>query len=415
VGIVDIVDSVDINIIFNNSDCSKFLDFMADFYLAPLRGITDRIFRNVYEPRFGRFDYMVAPFIPTILGSRVKEYHIRDLLSNNNDIVNDIDDTDDINHTNSINCINNTSDTNNGDGNNRLIPQIIGRDPAGFLLLSRKFADMGFTSVNWNLGCPAPLVAKKARGCGLLPHTDIIKRFLDEVTPKLPLPLSIKARLGYESPDELETLIPLFNDYPIKELMIHPRTGVQLYEGTVDIDRFEACLSISKHTVVYNGDIVSIDTFRRLSERFPGVNRWMIGRGIVRNPFLLTELRQYVDGTGSSALKSSVSTRHTVSIERSVLTESAVSSVSTESSISSVSTKCAASTNRDASQIIGFLNDLIDACKDHPHPIKVLGRMKEIWRYLGSGTIDGWEELSARVIRCKSLQEYMLILERCMN
>ncbi|MDR2693706.1 MAG: tRNA-dihydrouridine synthase family protein [Chitinispirillales bacterium] len=325
---------------------------MADFYLSPLRGITDKIFRTAYERRFGRFDRMVAPFVPTILGNRVKNHHIRDLLP----------------------AISTSPDGPPVD--KRLIPQIIGREPGGFLLLSRKFADMGFTSVNWNLGCPAPLVAKKTRGCGLLPHKDIIGRFLDGVIPKLPLPLSIKTRLGYESPNDLEALIPLFNGYPIKELIIHPRTGIQLYGGTADLDRFESCLNISKHTVVYNGDIVSVDTFKRLADRFPSVNKWMLGRGIVMNPFLLTELREYVDGTGET--KPAVSTVPAVSTKQSMIT--------------------------------GFLDDILDACKNHPCPIKVLGRMKEIWRYLGSG-IDGWEELSKRVVRCASLREYRTIID----
>ncbi len=332
---------------------------MADFYLSPLRGITDKIFRTAYERRFGRFDYLVAPFIPTILGNRVRDHHIRDLLP--------------------------LAERSRGQVistplNDRLIPQIIGRDPAGFLLLSQKFSDMGFSSANWNLGCPAPLVAKKARGCGLLPHIDVIKRFLDEVIPKTPIPLSIKARLGYESPNELEALIPLFNNYPIKELMIHPRTGIQLYGGTVDIDKFETCLNLSKHTVVYNGDIVSVDTFKRLTERFPSINKWMIGRGIVMNPFLLTELRRFVNEADSST-----------------------------SVASTMSTNPTPPPKQDASQIITFLNDLLAACKAHPYPIKVLGRMKEIWRYLGIG-IDGWEELSKRVIQCKSLQEYVCVI-----
>jgi tRNA-dihydrouridine synthase B len=321
---------------------------MAEFYLSPLRGITDKIFRTAYERRFGRFDCMVAPFVPTILGSRVKDHHIKDLLQDDN----------------------------------RLIPQIIGRDPNGFLLLSRKFADMGFTSVNWNLGCPAPLVAKKKRGCGLLPHKDAVKQFLDEAIPNLPIPLSIKTRLGYESPNDLEALIPLFNGYPIKELMIHPRIGTQLYDGTVDLDKFEACLNLSKHTVVYNGDIVSVNTFKQLTERFPSINKWMIGRGIVRNPFLLTDLRRYAEAV---SINPSVSTT-----EPSVLTESTVST--------------------RQSQIIAFLNDLLDACNDHPYQIKVLGRMKEIWRYLGEG-IDGWEELAKKIIRCQSLSEYRTIIK----
>jgi tRNA-dihydrouridine synthase len=301
------------------------------FYLAPLRGVTDSVFRNVYEKHFGKFDYMLAPFIPTIRGNRVKDYHIRDILPDNG-------------------C----NDT------KRLIPQIIGRDAEGFLLLSNKFAELGFPSVNWNLGCPAPLITRKKRGSGLLPHKDIIERFLDEVIPKLPIPLSIKTRLGLDSKDDLETLIPIFNNYPLTELIIHPRTGSQLYGGTVDIDKFETCLNKSTHTVVYNGDIISVDNLKYLTGRFPNVNNWMIGRGIVRNPNLLKELRNE---------------------------------------------------NTSTQSIYDFLNDLISADPNNPsnpndpndpnhsHTTKILGRMKEIWRYLGAG-IDESGELTQKIMHC---------------
>ncbi|GBU22312.1 hypothetical protein R80B4_02219 [Fibrobacteres bacterium R8-0-B4] len=310
---------------------------MAEFYLSPLRGITDAFFRHAYERRFGRFDRLVAPFISTTPGDKVRNHHIRDILADK--------------------------------GDKRLIPQIIGRDPQGFLLLSEKIAEIGFDSVNWNLGCPAPLVTKKSRGSGLLPQKEVIESFLNDVVPKLPIPMSIKARLGYESPDDLEALIPLFNDYPLKELIIHPRIGTQLYDGAADLDRFEACLKLSKHPVVYNGDIVSVSAFKQLAERFPSVDKWMIGRGIIRNPFLLGELRE------------------AVSINPSLPTSP-----------------------KDNSQIIGFLNDLINVCKDRSHPINILGRMKEIWRYLGDG-IDGWEELSKKVLQCRSLQEYLTLID----
>jgi len=316
------------------------------FYLAPLRGITDRIFRNVYEKHFGQFDYMLAPFIPTIRGNRVKDYHIKDILPES--------------------------------GSARLIPQIIGGDSGGFLLLCRKFADLGFASVNWNLGCPAPLITKKARGCGLLPHRDIIERFLDEVTPKLPIPMSIKARLGLDTNDELEALIPIFNNYPLKELIIHPRTGSQNYDGTVDLDRFEACLSKSANTVVYNGDICSPDDFRYLARRFPNVNKWMIGRGIVKKPRLLNELKSVAGNSRSLT-------------------------ISKQAEIQAV---------RD------FLDDLLNAnlntvvasTSRPPSPAKVLGKMKEIWRYLGA-SIDASGALTENILHCESVDEYRTIVD----
>lgn len=320
------------------------------FYLAPMRGITDGVFRRAYERRFGQFDRVVAPFIPTVLGTRVRNHHIRDLLTD-------------------------------GEDRDRLVPQVIGRDGAGFLLLSRKLADIGFAAVNWNLGCPAPLVAKKTRGCGLLPRADLIKQFLDDVTPKLPIPLSVKARLGYNAPGDLEKLIPIFNEYPVKELIIHPRTGAQLYDGNVNLERFDACLKLAKLPVVYNGDIASADTFLRLAKKFPSVNRWMIGRGAVGNPFLLRELKA-------------------------ARTEAAGISNTPTSPPSDVKTSL---TEDDAAQITGFLSDIIDACEGVARADKTLGRMKEIWKYLGNG-IYGWKDAARDVMKCASLEEYREIV-----
>jgi len=310
---------------------------MHQFYLAPLRGITDSIFRNVYEKRFGRFDYMLAPFVSTIRGNRVRDYHIKDILQENDPA--------------------------------RLIPQIIGGDTGGFLLLCRKFADMGFASVNWNLGCPAPLITKKARGCGLLPHKAIIERFLDEAVPKLPIPMSIKARLGLDKNDELEALIPTFNNYPLKELIIHPRTGSQAYGGTVDLDRFEACLRESVNTVVYNGDICSSDGFRYLAKRFPTVNRWMIGRGIIKNPCLLGELRS-VAGNSEPLM---VSERENIRAIRDFLD--------------------------------GLLDTNLNTAGRPPAPAKVLGKMKEVWQYLGAA-MDASGALTEKIVHCGSIDEY---------
>ena len=98
--------------------------------------------------------------------------------------------------------------------------------------------------------------------------------------------LSIKIRLGWKSADDIYRLLPILNQYPLAELIIHPRTGLQRYEGETDLDAFEQCLSLIDHPVVYNGDIRTPEIFDRLSSRFESVNRWMIGRWCLANPFL---------------------------------------------------------------------------------------------------------------------------------
>ena len=161
--------------------------------------------------------------------------------------------------------------------------------------MARHLSDLGYASFNWNLGCPYPMVAKKHRGSGMLPYPDRIDAFLEKVMGEIPGELSVKTRLGRYSSEEIFRLIPVFNRYPLKEVIIHPRTGVQMYDGRPDIDIFEGCLERLRHPVVYNGDINRLEDFSRLEGRFPTVERWMIGRGALINPFLPTIIKSGKD------------------------------------------------------------------------------------------------------------------------
>jgi tRNA-dihydrouridine synthase len=125
----------------------------------------------------------------------------------------------------------------------------------------------------------------------MLCYPDRVESFLEEIMPAIKPKLSIKLRIGLKYPDEVLQLIPIFNKFQIEELIIHPRTGMQMYEGEVDLDIFEQCLGLSKHRVVYNGDIDSFEKFAMLSQRFGSVERWMIGRGLIGNPFLAEKIK----------------------------------------------------------------------------------------------------------------------------
>jgi tRNA-dihydrouridine synthase B len=229
-------------------------------YLAPIRGITDCIFRTIFARHFQGFDAGLAPFIPSVKGKTVKSSHLKDILPENNIVL-------------------------------PVIPQIMSNNPDEFVALSRRLFDLGYVKVNWNLGCPFPQVTKKKRGSGLLPHPERIRSFLDQVIPAMPNALSIKTRLGLVSREEMEKLTPIFNDTPLAEIIIHPRTARQLYSGEVDLEGFGHFAKAMAHPVIYNGDITGKDFFCDLQRRFPEIEGWMIGRGAIANPFIAEILR----------------------------------------------------------------------------------------------------------------------------
>ncbi len=236
---------------------------MADqpfLYLAPIRGITDCLFRNLLQQHFGGFDQAVAPFINPQPHSPFDPAQLRDLQPDANK-------------------------------NLPVVPQFLHSEPEGLIALAQRLHDLGYTHINWNLGCPAPMVTRKRRGSGLLPYPETISSLLDQILPKLPMQLSIKTRLGLNHQDELLTLLPRLNDYPLKEIIIHTRLGKQLYKGSTNPESFGHCLQLSRHPLVYNGDIIDTATWHRLQQQFPTIQRWMIGRGVLADPFLAKAIR----------------------------------------------------------------------------------------------------------------------------
>jgi len=224
-------------------------------YLAPLHGVTNRIFRRAWFRHFGGFDGAMAPFILAVQASKATDPHYKDLVPELKAKV-------------------------------PLVPQLLGNDAASFVSTAAVLSSIGYSEVNWNLGCPYPMVTNKRRGAGLLPHPGLIEAFLAHACTCSPIPISVKLRLGLEDPREILGIIPILNRFPLSRIVIHPRIGTQMYGGTVDLDGFEAAASLSVHEVVYNGDIVDVPTFETLRARFPSVGGWMIGRSAVSNPFL---------------------------------------------------------------------------------------------------------------------------------
>jgi tRNA-dihydrouridine synthase B len=231
------------------------------FYLAPIQGVTDALFRNLFHHHFGGFDAAIAPFINPQRHSSFKEKRLADVLPENNPGL-------------------------------PIIPQLLNTDAEDFLAMTDRLHDLGYTHINWNLGCPAPMVARKKRGSGILPYPEMIIALLEKILPRLKVRLSIKTRLGYHHSHEILALLPQLDVFPLQEIIIHARLGKQLYTGEVDLETFALCRQHSSHCLVYNGDIIDTATFQRLAERFPWVNRWMIGRGVLADPFLATSLQQ---------------------------------------------------------------------------------------------------------------------------
>ena len=224
-------------------------------YFAPLQESTDHIYRSAHARFFGGIDKYFAPYIVRQNEGIVKNSHLRDIKPENN-------------HQNPV------------------IPQILARNSGDIIFLAKLLQENGYDEINWNLGCPYPMLTNKGLGAGLLPYPEKIRSILEESLPNIQCKVSVKMRMGLESADEIFQVVDVLNAFPLSELILHPRIARQLYKGVPDEAIFTEVQKRAKHPLVYNGDIDTPETFNRLNELFNETGTWMIGRGILKNPFL---------------------------------------------------------------------------------------------------------------------------------
>ena len=227
---------------------------------SPLQGFTDFRFRNAFNHYFGGIDTFYAPYIRLNGKLEIKPAYQRDILPENNIDL-------------------------------EVIPQIITNDADEFLFVSKYVRQLGYKELNWNLGCPYPMVTKCGMGSGLISNAPKINEILKKVHSESDIIVSMKMRLGYDTTDEILDVLPILDSFPLKNIAIHARIGKQLYKGGVHLDAFKKCVDVAKHTLYYNGDITSVEGFRKMQQQFPTINHWMIGRGLISDPFLPNMIR----------------------------------------------------------------------------------------------------------------------------
>ena len=198
------------------------------FYLAPMESVTGYVYRNAYHAMFGDMDKYVTPFIAPSKKKLLKTRERKDVAPEHNQGM-------------------------------YVVPQILTNDAEQFLTTCNMLAELGYQEVNLNLGCPMATVVSKKKGSGFLEDSERLDRFFDAVfegISKLPeersCKVSVKTRIGVEFAEALKECV---------------------------------------HPVCYNGDIFMVEDYHVFREKFPQVDRIMLGRGVIANPGLVREIR----------------------------------------------------------------------------------------------------------------------------
>ena len=169
--------------------------------------------------------------------------------------------------------------------------------------------------------------------------------------------LSVKTRIGKTDPQEFEELLSIYNRYPLKNLIVHPRVQTDYYKNHPRMDAFDLAVRESRNPVFYNGDLFSRDDIRNFRHQYPGVEAVMLGRGLLTNPSLTEE------------------------------------------------------TPFTAERIRAFHEDVLEGYRRAiPGDKNVLFKMKELWTYLGEAFEDS-TKLMKKIRKAQKMEEYRAAVE----
>ncbi len=228
-------------------------------YFAPMEGITGYIYRNAYHTFWSGVDKYFTPFISLTQSSKGYKKQLKDILPENNQGL-------------------------------TIVPQILTNKSQDFIEISKGIRGLGYEEINLNLGCPSGTVVAKNKGAGFLSQPEKLDAFLEEIFAASITKISLKTRIGKEEPEEFYRLIEIFNQYPLEELIIHPRVQKDYYNNKPNMVIFREAVKSSKNPIGYNGDIFTVEDYEKLVKEYPQINSVMLGRGFLRNPSLIEQI-----------------------------------------------------------------------------------------------------------------------------
>jgi len=165
--------------------------------------------------------------------------------------------------------------------------QLLGGDPERMALSALVAVNCGAQAIDINFGCPAPTVNRHDGGATLLKYPnrirEVVKAIRDAVPPTIPV--SAKLRLGWDDIEAIYENATMAAEGGANWLTIHARTRVQGYKPPVYWQPIGVVRERVGIPVVANGDIWTIDDFRRCRDE-TGCIHYMLGRGSLADPFL---------------------------------------------------------------------------------------------------------------------------------
>jgi tRNA-dihydrouridine synthase B len=173
--------------------------------------------------------------------------------------------------------------------------QIFGGDPEKMAAAAQIVEGMGADIVDVNMGCPVPKIAKHHAGCSLMREPAHAAQVIAAMARAVKIPVTVKMRAGWnDSERNAPTLARMVQDAGASAIAVHGRTAAQSYSGSADWDLVAGIADSLSIPVFGSGDC--IEAGQILDRLDAGVDGVLVGRGVLRNPWILAQAADLAAG-----------------------------------------------------------------------------------------------------------------------
>src|SRR5438067_302497 len=173
--------------------------------------------------------------------------------------------------------------------------QIFGGDPEKMAAAAQVVEAIGADIVDVNMGCPVPKIAKHNAGCSLMREPQHAAAIIAAMAKAVKIPVTVKMRAGWNDDERnAPALAKMMQDAGAAAVAVHGRTAAQSYSGSADWDLVTAIAADLTIPVFGSGDCVEPE---HIVERLAsGVDGVLVGRGVLRNPWILAQAADLENG-----------------------------------------------------------------------------------------------------------------------
>ena len=172
-----------------------------------------------------------------------------------------------------------------------VVAQMIGNDVAALVRTARELQQHPVAAIDLNLGCPVPIVYRKCAGGGLLRDPERIGQILDALRAAIEIPFTVKTRIGFEDAAAFDELLAVFARHDLDLLTVHARTVKEMYRSAPRYEFVRRAVAALSCPVLANGNVYSAGKANEVLT-LTGAAGLMIGRGVIRNPWLFRQIRE---------------------------------------------------------------------------------------------------------------------------